>query len=107
MSTFSQRLTAFAAVITALLAGCILLLMWGFISAFSETLDEDNLGGIATEISCVDYAGEVLDLHATGYSAKQITDALGAGRGHEGDSYLFTGCGTPREVISAAGPVKK
>lgn len=104
MSTFSQRLTALAAVITALLAGCILLLTWGFISAFSESLDATD--EMVVEVACTDYAAEVLDLRAEGYTAKQITDTFAAARGHEDSSYLFEACGDPGQIVTTAGPPK-
>lgn len=106
MSTFSQRLTALATLATAFLAVCILVLMWAFISTMSDSLDTTD--DMIVEVACTDYATDVLNLHAQGYTAKQITQTLGAARGHEGDSsYLFEGCGTPAEILTASGPVKK
>lgn len=108
MSTFSQRLTAFAAVIIALIAACILTSMWAFMSAFGEVLDDDETAGMVVEVACTDYAADVLDLRAQGYTAKQITQTLTVARGHEEEgSYLFEACGTPIEILTASGPVKK
>lgn len=108
MSTISQRVTAFAAVATTLVALCILTSLWAFMSAFGEVLDDDETASMVVEVACTDYAADVLDLRAQGYTAKQITQTLAAARGHEEEgSYLFVACGTPSEILKASGPVKK
>lgn len=105
MSTLSQRLTALATLTTAFLAVCIIVLMWGFITTLSESLDATD--DMVVEVACTDYAANVLDLRAQGYTAKQITQTLTVARGHEEEgSYLFEACGTPIEILTASGPLK-
>lgn len=107
MSTLSQRVTAFAAVATTLVALCILTSMWTSMSAFGEILSDDETAGMVVEVACTDYASDVLSLRAQGYTPKQIAQSLAAARGHEEDgSYLFEACGTPGEILAVSGPLK-
>lgn len=108
-STIAQYITAAAAGVAALATVFILISMWAFISAFSESMDDDTGQEAVLEYVCTGYVSDVLDLNAQGYTAKQITDTYLAARDYDTteDSYLVEGCGTPKQILQNAGPAKK
>lgn len=106
--SWSRRIGALANVATAIATLGILVTAWAFMSVMSEMVSDDDFNGFAAETICTDYATKVLDLQAQGYTAKQITKTFVATRAHREDgTYLAEVCGTPLQIITTAGPVKK